>query len=160
WTAAIPDLYRMLPVRSRTSFARRCSPPAGAGWLRDRLADVPLTLGRTITRASVDGDGVRLDLADGDARVVDHVVLGTGFEVDVRKYPFLGGDVLSRLRLEAGHPVLARGLESSVSGLHFVGSPAARSFGPIMRFVVGSWYAAPAVTERVRGRFTPYRRSF
>jgi hypothetical protein len=160
WTAAIPDLYRMLPAGSRTAFARRCSPPAGAGWLRDRLAGVPLTLGSAIVSAAEVDDGVRLDLAGGESRVVDHVVLGTGFEVDVRKYPFLDAGVLSRLRLEAGHPVLARGLESSVPGLHFVGSPAARSFGPIMRFVVGSWYAAPAVVEKIRGRFTPYRRSF
>jgi hypothetical protein len=160
WTAAIPDVYRLLPVKYRTPFARRCSPPAGAGWLPDRLADVPLTLGRSIVSAAPDGEQVRLELDGGETRSVDHVVLGTGFEVDVRRYPFLEAGVVSRLRLELGHPVLGRGLESSVPGLHFVGSPAARSFGPIMRFVVGSWFAAPAVTDRIRGRFRPFRRSF
>jgi FAD-dependent urate hydroxylase len=160
WTAAIPDVYRLLPVSQRTPFARRCSPPAGAGWLRERLADVPLTLGRSILSAAVEGNQVRLELDGGETRSVDHVVLGTGFEVDVRRYPFLDPGIVSRLRLELGHPVLGRGLESSVPGLHFVGSPAARSFGPIMRFVVGSWFAAPAVTDRIRGRFRPFRRSF
>jgi hypothetical protein len=29
-----------------------------------------------------------------------------------------------------------------------------------MRFVVGSWFAAPAVADRIRGRFRPLRRSF
>jgi len=160
WTAAIPDVYRMIPSGYRTSFARRCSPPAGAGWLPERLAEVPLTLGRTIESVRADGERVELRLSGGGTRTVDHVVLGTGFEVDVRRYPFLGDAILSRLRLEAGHPVLGRGLESSVAGLHFVGAPAARSFGPIMRFVVGSWYAAPAVADRVRGRYRPFRRSF
>jgi hypothetical protein len=80
------------------------------------------------------------------------VILGTGFEVDVRRYPFLDSGIVSRLRLDLGHPVLGNGLESSVAGLHFVGSPAARSFGPIMRFVAGSWYAAPALTDAVTGR--------
>jgi FAD-dependent urate hydroxylase len=160
WTAAIPDVYRLIPGRYRTLFARRCSPPAGAGWLPERLADVPLTLGREIRDARLEGDGVRLELAGGETRTVDHVVLGTGFEVDVRRYPFLDAAILARLRLELGHPVLGRGLESSVAGLHFVGSPAARSFGPIMRFVVGSWFAAPAVADRIRGRLRPFRRSF
>jgi hypothetical protein len=128
--------------------------------LRDRLADVPLTLARTITGAEVDGDQVRLTLAGGETRTVDHVVLGTGFEVDVRRYAFLDERILARLRVDEGHPVLGSGLESSVPGLHFVGSPAARSFGPIMRFVVGSWYAAPAVVERIRGRVRPFRPSF
>ena len=159
-TAAIPDVYRLIPGGYRTPFARRCSPPAGAGWLRERLAEVPLTLGRPVDRATLEGEQVRLELAGGDARTVDHVVLGTGFDVDVRRYPFLDAGIVSRLRLDLGHPVLGNGLELSVAGLHFVGSPAARSFGPIMRFVVGSWFAAPAVTDRVRGRFRPFRRSF
>jgi hypothetical protein len=51
--------------------------------------------------------------------------------------------------------VLGPGLESSVPGLHFMGAPAARSFGPIMRFVVGTWYSAPAVARRAAGRRQP-----
>jgi hypothetical protein len=42
-----------------------------------------------------------------------------------------------------------------VPGLHFMGTAAAYSFGPIMRFVVGSWYAAPAVARRAAGRRQP-----
>jgi hypothetical protein len=51
--------------------------------------------------------------------------------------------------------VLGPGLESSVPGLHFMGAPAARSFGPIMRFVVGTWYSAPALARRAAGRCQP-----
>jgi hypothetical protein len=113
-----------------------------------------------IETAALEDGKVRLALSDGGTRLVDHVVLGTGYEVDVRRYPFLEDALVSRLRVDVGHPVLRRGLESTVSGLHFVGAPAARSFGPIMRFVVGSWYAGPAVAERIRGRYRPFRRSF
>ena len=35
-------------------------------------------------------------------------------------------------------------MESSVPGLHFIGAPAAWSFGPIMRFVSGGWYTGQA----------------
>ena len=46
-----------------------------------------------------------------------------------------------------GYPELARGLESSVPGLHFLGAPAAWSFGPLMRFVSGTGYTARALTR-------------
>ena len=44
---------------------------------------------------------------------------------------------------------LAAGLESSVQGLHFLGAPAAWSFGPLMRFVSGTGYTARALTRCV-----------
>ena len=34
-------------------------------------------------------------------------------------------------------------------GLHFVGSGAVRSFGPLMRFVAGSGYAARSLTRAI-----------
>jgi hypothetical protein len=36
-----------------------------------------------------------------------------------------------------------------------MGAAAALSFGPIMRFVVGTWYSAPAVARRAAGRRQP-----
>ena len=59
------------------------------------------------------------------------------------------------LELTGEYPVLGPGLESSVAGVHFVGAPLAYSFGPVMRFVVGSWYAAPAIARRAAGRRQP-----
>jgi hypothetical protein len=42
-------------------------------------------------------------------------------------------------------------MESSVPGLHFLGAPAAWSFGPIMRFVSGGWYTGRAVARAIAG---------
>jgi hypothetical protein len=42
-------------------------------------------------------------------------------------------------------------MECSVPGLHFLGAPGARSFGPIMRFVAGGWFGARTLTRVVRG---------
>ena len=101
---------------------------------------------------------MRLRLNDGTERIADHVLLGTGYAVDVRRYRFLAGEVAAELAVADGYPVLGSGLESSIPGLYFVGAPAAYSFGPIMRFVVGSWYSAPAVTRSVLGRRQPLLR--
>ena len=69
-----------------------------------------------------------------------------------RRYPFLDRSIVERLDLRNGYPVLGPGLESSIPGLHFVGTAAAMSFGPINRFVVGSWYAAPVIARAASGR--------
>jgi len=80
------------------------------------------------------------------------VLFRSGFEVDVKRFDFLSPEVVRALRVVRGSPVLSHGLESSLPGLHFVGAAATHSFGPVMRFVVGTAYAAPAVTRRILGR--------
>jgi hypothetical protein len=86
---------------------------------------------------------------DGTARVFDHVLLGTGYRVDVTRYPFLSPALRAALRRTGGYPQLDAGFESSVPGLHFVGAPAAWSFGPLTRFVAGCAFTARAVARRI-----------
>ncbi|HEY2319002.1 MAG TPA: FAD-dependent oxidoreductase [Solirubrobacteraceae bacterium] len=156
WAAAMPDVFRRLPTRVQPEVAYRCIRPAGSGWLRGRLADVPITCGVTVTEAAADGGRVTLRGSDGSIRTVDHVLLGTGYRVDVRRYPFLAPSLAGEIAVAAGgYPVLGPGLESTVPGVHFMGAAAALSFGPIMRFVVGTWYSAPAVARRAAGRRQP-----
>jgi hypothetical protein len=76
-------------------------------------------------------------------------MFGTGYKVNVRRYPFLDEGLLRDVRVVDGYPVLHRGFESSVANLHFLGAPASRSFGPIMRFVSGSWYGGSRLAESV-----------
>ena len=93
-----------------------------------------------------------ITLDDGSTRRADHVLLGTGFSVDVSRYEFLAPEITRSLYQVEGYPQLARGFESSVPGLHFMGAPAARSFGPLMRFVSGTQFAARALTSVVAGK--------
>jgi hypothetical protein len=90
---------------------------------------------------------MRLGLDDGTERVVDHVVLGTGYRVDLARYEFLDRDLLSQIRLSGDYPRLSAAFESSVRGLYFVGAPAAASAGPGMRFVSHTGLVAKAVTQ-------------
>lgn len=152
WIAAFPDVFRRMPAALKPEIDRVCIAPMGSAWLRARLEGVRLTTGRRIAAASADDGRLDLTLDDGSRRSVDHVVLGTGYQVDVAKYDFLGPLLLREIRAASGYPVLGTGFESSVAGLHFVGASAAWSFGPVMRFVVGTWYAAPALTRYVTGK--------
>jgi hypothetical protein len=66
--------------------------------------------------------------------------------VDVSKYEFLAPELAQSIRCFKGYPRLREGLETSVPGLHFLGAPAAWSFGPLMQFVSGTTYASRALT--------------
>jgi hypothetical protein len=78
------------------------------------------------------------------------VVLGTGYRVNVAQYSFLSRAILDRLDVADGYPRLDSGLESSLPGLHFIGATAGYSFGPLMRFVAGTPFAAATVAHRIR----------
>jgi FAD-dependent urate hydroxylase len=161
WLSAAPDVMRVLPRGARGSITNECLVPAGAQWLPERLRDVEITLSRAVLTAREQGGQVQLSLDDGSERRVDHVLLGTGYRVDVGRYPFLSAELTASLRTHAGSPLLSRGLESSIAGLHFVGAPAVESFGPVMRFVVGTAYTGPALTQGILGRRLPaFRWSF
>lgn len=139
---AAPHLFRTLPRRFQDRTAYRAIRPAGAGWLQPRLTGVSITLGRKVVAATPTGSQLRLKLDDGSERIVDHALLATGFRVDVSRYGFLSPAILQHLETVNGYPVLQRGLESSVKGLHFLGKPASWSFGPLLCFVSGTEFAA------------------
>jgi NADPH-dependent 2,4-dienoyl-CoA reductase/sulfur reductase-like enzyme len=152
------SLYRGLPESVRAPLARRAIRPAGAAWLRPRLEPVRVTLGRQVVAVETEGSGVRLALDNGEERVVDHVIVGTGYRVDVSRYSFLDQALLASVRMPGGFPRLSAAFESSVRGLHFVGAPAAASAGPGMRFVSHTGPAAAAIAAslvRAGRRRTP-----
>lgn len=146
---ARPDLLMRLPRRLQDKLRKRAVRPAGARWLVARLRNVPIALGSTAVRLSVCGERVRISLEDGTDRMADHVLLGTGYHVDVSRYPFLDPPLASTIDRCNGYPRLHRGFETSLPGLHFLGAPAVWSFGPLMQFVSGTRYASRALHQAV-----------
>ena len=155
WLAAWPGLFRWLPYRVRELLRYRIVRARGSDWLKPRLSRVPITTGRSISSASHRGDELVLKLDDGSTREVEHLLLATGYRVDLTRYAFLTPELLGRVRTRDGSPLLGAGLESSVPGLHFLGAPAGRSFGPVMHFVAGTWASSREVTRVVVGRRAP-----
>ena len=152
---AAPAWFGRVPRRVQDRMHTRSIRPAGAGWLRPRVEGVvPITTGATVTRATARDGRIEVEVDDGRRRVVDHVLLGTGFRVDITRYPFLAPALLRHVRRVGGYPVLGAGLESSVPGLHFLGAPAAWSYGPLMRFVAGTPFAAGHLARTMASRPT------
>ena len=144
-----PNLYRRLPRAVQDQWGVRAICPAVSCWVKARTANVRIHTGCFVVSARAEGERLRVQLNDGSERVFDHVLLGTGYRVDIERYPFLSPQVLKRIERVNGFPVLDQGFETSLPGMHFVGAPAARSFGPLMRFVAGTEFAAPAVAHRI-----------
>jgi hypothetical protein len=146
---SIPDLLMKFPRHFQDRLRRRSIRPGGAAWLPARLRGVPVLTGKFVVSAAPFGGRVRLILNDRTERVVDHVLLGTGYRMDITRYGFITPDILHRLQCSGGFPKLVSGFESSVSGLHFLGAPAAWTYGPLMYFVAGTKYAARTLTRHI-----------
>jgi FAD-dependent urate hydroxylase len=148
WLAEFPGLVHRLPRRLRIEFTQRCLKAGAAGWLKPRFADVAINAGRTITGARAVSGRIGLELDNGTRRF-DHVLLGTGYRIDIARLGILSRALLDKIARVNGSPILGAGFVSSVPGLHFVGSAAVRSYGPLLRFIAGAPFASRAVTHTV-----------
>ena len=146
---AAPNLVRRIPLELRDKIRTRAVRSAGSRWLPARLTKVQLTTGQFVTEANCEGDEVELRLDDGSRRRVDHVLLGTGYAVDIARYRFLSAELLRQVEVMDGYPQLRSGFASSVPGLHFIGATAARTFGPLLYFVAGTEFASKELTTHI-----------
>jgi cation diffusion facilitator CzcD-associated flavoprotein CzcO len=146
---AVPDAVKYFPRSVQDAFRRRALRPAGARWLVNRLKDIPISKGRFVESAVPIGGKLRIRLDDGSSRDADHVLLGTGFAVDVTRYSFLPSELSRELAQVNGFPKLTKNFESSISGLHFLGAPSSWNFGPLMFFVCGTDFAARRLTRHI-----------
>ena len=157
---ARPKLFKRLPRPLQEKIAYRSIGPAGSGWLVPRLRNARITTSVAVSSIRATRECLSLELSDGSKRVVDHVMLATGYQVEISRYDFLGTKLLKQLRVSVGYPELNTGFESSLPGLHFVGGPAAYSFGPLCRFVSGTPFTARAITRWILRRNGSHSKSF
>ena len=150
WLNEAPGVIHRLPQRTRDALNERSLRPTAITWLRDRLKHVPVHGGQRILGAQTDGEGIALAL-EGATRRFDHVLLATGYRIDVGKMAMLAPQLRARIARHGGLPRLSAQFESSVPGLHFIGASAVASFGPLLRFIAGAGFAARRLA-RVAGR--------
>ena len=107
---------------------------------QERGADVE------VVRAEPVQGGVLVSVRDQSnnlrSEYFDCIITGTGFDLEVRRLPFLDRGLLEQIRCTENAPDLNLKFESSVRGLHFVGPLSYMSFGPLFRFAAGAGYAA------------------
>jgi cation diffusion facilitator CzcD-associated flavoprotein CzcO len=164
WRSAIftafAGQFRYLPLRRRLHIVRRHLGPAAVWFIRDKLVGhVSMRSGYVIKSAAARGERVRIEFTGRDGSAleleVDHIIAGTGYQVDLKRLPFLDDAMRSQIALEGTSPALSRHFESSVPGLYFVGLPSASTFGPLTRFAHGAGFTARricTVLDRCKSR--------
>lgn len=144
-----PYTFQRLPRSTRNELMRGPGRygPVGAAWLKPRLeGKVPLHQEQPVQEIQETDAGVRLVLANQKALTADHIILGTGYRVDIRKLPMLHPALVESIQTYQDTPILSSYFESSVPGLYFIGISSASSCGPLFRFIVGTDAAARRVT--------------
>jgi cation diffusion facilitator CzcD-associated flavoprotein CzcO len=150
----LPSAFRHLPMRLRLRLVATILGPSGAWWLRERVDGlVRIHLDHRLERAVGDGDEVALTFATTRERRTarfDHVMAATGFRVDVDAMRLLSHDLRRGIaRTDGTWPALGARFDSSVPGLYFTGLAAAATYGPLMRFVCGTGFAARRLSAAV-----------
>ncbi len=159
WLVASPGVFRRIPRGLQDSLAQRSIRPAASAWLVPRVEGVEISFASKIRSAEVDDEGVVVERDGGSKLRADHVLLATGYRVDIAKYEFLSPELLEEVARVDGYPRLRRGFEASVPGLFFFGAPAAWSFGPLFRFVAGTAYAAASLASVLNAQRRESRRA-
>lgn len=155
YTDQNPGWFRRSPLEEQEATRRRFWAETRLKlepWLRPRIdkENIHLWPNTNLADCTELPDGrLRIKLDNGAFFVVDHVILATGYRVNVGKVPFLSREsILSDLRVADGYPVLDECFQSSVPGLFFSGLLAIRDFGPFFGFIVGCPVAARIIVEQ------------
>jgi thioredoxin reductase len=152
-----PTLFHRMPENYRLDRVRRTLGPA-PGWFikKDVVGRVPFHLGVNVTALNVRNSRVHLELTNRSGEhstlIADHVIAATGYKVDLRRLAFMSAELRTAIKEVQQTPILSRNFESSVPGLFFVGTSAANSFGPLLRFAYGSEFAATHLTKYLARR--------
>jgi len=146
----LPYAFHRLSRSTKDELIDKRNGPAGAAWLKPRLVKlVPLHEGVRVVEMRETDDGIAVHLSNGEVVKADHIILATGYRVDISRLPMLAPSLIAEIQTYQKAPVLNSRFESNVPGLYFAGMSSVSSFGPLYRFVVGTEAAARRIAGSV-----------
>jgi FAD-dependent urate hydroxylase len=96
-------------------------------------------------------ESMRAHLDSGPPIDVDHVILATGYAVDVCRVGFFAaGNLASRVAVRLGCPELDAFLQTSLPGLYWTSMAATQAFGPFFAFTVSARTSARLIGRSLR----------
>ena len=161
-TLAVPGWWRRLSSAEQEAIARKFWEVGRLTlewWLiprlqGDRFRRRPGT--SVVSAAAGDSGTARVRLSDGTDLSVDRIVLATGYKADLSRVPYLA-EVLDRIEIADGFPVLDETFQASLPGLYLPGFTGTRDFGPFFGFTKGCPAAAALVRRGLLRAEQTYR---
>jgi len=151
----LPSAFYHLPQWAKDRYNHYVS--GASDWLRHRIiGKISLHEAQTILAIDAKGDAAVATTLDGRTLRADHVMLATGYGVDLDKLTMIGPSLRRSIQTMDGTPLLSPWFESTVPGFYFSGLTSLRAFGPLYRFVAGcgpaARRAARAIVQRRESR--------
>ena len=138
-----PGWYRNLASQQKEDLGRRFWAEGRLKlepWLAPRINHPAIKLwpkSRVVGCHAAPTGELAVFLDNGASVTIDQIVLATGYKVNIENVPLLAhGNLLGKMQLKDGYPVLDKHLQSSVPGLFFTSMAATQAFGPFFAFTV------------------------
>jgi hypothetical protein len=147
-----PNWFRRLPQAEKGDVSHRLWAEGRLKiepWLEARLNDERVKIWPE-TQLENCNDDLEVTLSNGAKFQVDHIILATGYKVDIARLPYLAaGNLLTKLETRNSFPVLDDHFETSVPGLFITSMPAGQDFGPFFGFTISVRTSARLICERL-----------
>jgi len=151
-----PAWYRRLPHAEQEAIDRRFWKEGRLeleAWLLEDLARQNITRWPKTTVVACNespNSTLTVTLSTGRSLTVDHVILATGYQVDIRRLDYIARtNIIAGLAGDEGFPNLGERFQSNFPGLYFTGIHAVNDFGPFLFFVAGAFAAAEIIGKDI-----------
>lgn len=152
-----PGWFRRLPEHEQAAVVQRLwaegrlkvEPWLGARVLRPGVSIWPNT--QLVSCHGLPGGELVAQLDSGERLAVDHVVLATGYKVNVGQIPFLAkGNIGGQLATRNAFPVLDERFQTNLPGLFITSMAANQDFGPFFAFTISTRTSATLIGAAIR----------
>jgi thioredoxin reductase len=153
-----PGWFRSLPQEQKDSISHRMwaegrlkvEPWLESRVLKDTIKLWPRT--QVVKCDKLPRGGVAVELDSGQTLMVDHIILATGYKVEIDQVPFLAqGNVLGKLNVQDGFPVLDNHFQTNIPGLFITSMAATQGFGPFFAFTLSVRTSAKLIGQAIVG---------
>jgi len=137
-----PEWYKALKEKEQEEIARKFLSEDSLKlepWLlpridRENIKIWPLS---NVVKCDESNSGqYKVHLDTGRKLEVDHIILATGYKVDINKVPFLSsGNILHKLKINEGFPELDGHFQTNLPGLYMTSVIATKSFGRFFAYI-------------------------
>lgn len=148
----VPGWYRHLPGDEKTAIVERLYTEGRLKlepWLQPRIDQPNITTwahNRIATCMRLTSDELAVTFETGNVVEVDHIILATGYNVEIDRLPLLArGNILPRLATRNGFPALDEQFQANIPGLYITSLPATQDFGPFFAFTIAARASARVI---------------
>jgi cation diffusion facilitator CzcD-associated flavoprotein CzcO len=155
-TVENPSWFRQLSQEEKDAVNRRLWAEGRLKvepWLEARIMNdvIKLWPQTELIACDVQANGeMEVQLSNGETLLADHIIMATGYKVGIERVPFLAqGNMIPRLAVQNGFPVLDAHFQTNIPGLFITSMPATQDFGPFFAFTVSVRTSAKLIGQSI-----------